>query len=181
MEQQTTSETEVVTTRSAGIRFGLISGVIGIAMFVIFNIAGINMTSGPWQFLGWFVTAAIIFFAHKYYKENATDGFMSYGQGVGIAFWVGIISSVISSVFMFVYIKFIDAGFLEMIKEKQISDMEAKGMSADQIDQAVKMMSMFTSPLMMLIFGIVFGIIGAVIIGLLVTIFTKKANPETSI
>jgi len=38
--------------------------------------------------------------------------------------------------------------------------------------------SKFMTPEMMLIFGVVFGILGTVIIGLIVTIFTQKKNPE---
>jgi hypothetical protein len=176
MEQQESSVTPL-TTRSVGIRFGLIGGVISIAYFLILTVAGVNMTEGYWNWVGYLITAVLVFLAHKQYKENG-DGFMSYGQGIGIAFWMGMISAVLSSIFTYIYIKFVDTSFIQMIQDKQREGMEAQGMTEDQIDQAMKYASMFTTPEMMLIFGLVFGIIGTIIIALIVTIFTQKKAPE---
>lgn len=178
-QETTTSQNAPVTTRTVGIRYGLIAGIISIAFFLILTVAGINMTSGYWNWIGYAITGAIVFLSHQYYKQNG-DGFMSYGQGVGIAAWIGMISSVISSIFTYIYVKFIDSSFMEMIKEKQLSDMQEKGMSDEQIDQAMKFASMFTTPEAILIFGLVFGIIGTIILGLIVSIFTQKKAPETA-
>jgi hypothetical protein len=164
------------TVRQSGIRYGLISGVVSIVFFVIMNVAQIDMTAWYLKWIGYAITAVLIFLAHKYFKDNG-DGFMAYPQGIGIAFWMGLISAVISSIFTYIYIKFIDSNFIEAIKNKSIEDMEAKGMSGDQIDQAMKFVEMFTNAEAMLIFGLIFGIIGAVIIGLIVSIFTQKKNP----
>jgi hypothetical protein len=135
------------------------------------------MASGYWNWISYFMTGVLVFLAHKYYKDN-TSGFMSYGQGIGIAFWMGLISGVISSVFTYIYIKFVDSSFVEMIKEKQLADMEAKGMSEEQIDQAMKMASYFMTPEAMFLFGLIGGIVGTIIIALIVTIFTQKKAPE---
>ncbi|HEY9047036.1 MAG TPA: DUF4199 domain-containing protein [Ohtaekwangia sp.] len=169
--------TNLPTVRQVGIRYGLIGGVISIIFFVIMNVAQVDITAWYWKWIGYIITAVLIFLAHKYYKENG-NGFMPYGQGIGIGVWIGIISSIISSVFTYIYIKFIDSGFIEAIKEKSIADMEAKGMSDEQIEQAMKFVSMFTTAEAMFIMGIIFGIITAVIIALLVSIFTQKKNPE---
>lgn len=177
MEQQN-SETPV-TTRSTGIRYGLILGVISIAYFLIITLSGIGM-QGAASYASYLFIAVIIFLGHKYYKENG-NGYMSIGQGVGIGFWTGLISSVISSIFTYAYIKFVDSGFMDAIKDKQIEEMEKKGMSADQIDQAMKIAGAFTTPEAILIFGIVGGIIISIIIGLIISIFTKNANPEVEI
>ena len=175
MEDQN-AQSEKVTTRSVGIRYGLIMSVLSIAFFVIMNVAGLDM-QGPVGYLGWVITAVMLFLAHKYYKEQG-DGFMSIGQGVGIGFWAGTVSSIISSIFTYVYIKFIDDGFLQMIKDKQIEGMQDRGMSDEQIEQAMEFASAFSSPEAILGFGIVFGILAAVIIGLLVSLITKNNNPD---
>ena len=41
---------------------------------------------------------------------------MSYGQGVGIGFWIGLVSAVIGNVFTYIYVKFIDDGFIAKIQ-----------------------------------------------------------------
>lgn len=179
MESTQTPSSELVTTRSAGVRYGLIAGIVSVIYFLALSVSGINMTEGYWNWLGYLITAVILALAHKYYKDNST-GFMSYSQGMQIALWMGLVAAAISSVFTYIYVKFIDTGFIDMIRDKQIEAMEQRGLSEEQIDQAMKIASMFTTPEAMLGFGLVFGVIGALIIGLLVTIFTQKKAPETA-
>lgn len=176
-QQSSAATTSSVTTRSVGTRFGLIGGVISIAYFLVLVVAGVNMAQGYWNWVGYIITAVLLFLAHKQYKEN-TDGFMSYGQGIGIAFWMGLVGSVISSIFTYIYVKFIDTSFTQMIHDAQVEAMEAKNMTEDQIEQAMKFASMFTTPEALLIMGLIFGIIGTIIIALIVTIFTQKKAPE---
>lgn len=166
-----------VTTRSVGVRFGLIAALIGIAYFLVLNVAGIDTTQGFWNWLTYAITLTLVILAHKQFKEKG-DGYMSYGQGIGVAFWMAVVSSVISSIFTYIYIKFIDTGFLELVKDRQIEAMQQKGMSDEQIDQGMKMAAMFMTPEAMLIMVLLGGIVATIIIALIVTIFTQKKNPE---
>lgn len=166
-----------VTTRSAGIRYGLILGVASIAFFVVMNVAGVDM-QGPLSYLGWLITIVVIYFAHKYFKENG-DGYMTIGQGIGVGFWTGLVSTFISAPFTYIYIKFIDSAFLENIKDKQIEKMQEQGMSDEQIDQGMKMAEMFMSAEAILIMGIIGGLIMALIFAVIVSLFTKNTPPES--
>jgi uncharacterized membrane protein YeaQ/YmgE (transglycosylase-associated protein family) len=176
MEQQ--EAPIVVTTKSAGIRYGLISAVIGIIYFIILRAMNVDM-QGPAGWLNWVILGVLIFLAQKYYKDNG-DGYLEYSQGIGIAFWLGLTSAAISSVFTYIYIKFVDTAFVDQIRDKQYEEMQARGMSDEQIDQAMKIAGMFSTPEAILIMGFIFSIIGAVIIALLVTLITQKKRPETS-
>jgi tetrahydromethanopterin S-methyltransferase subunit B len=171
------ASTPTISTRSVGIRYGLIMGVIGIALFVVFIAADVDI-QGPARWLNVLVLAVLIFLAHKYYKDNG-DGFMTIGQATGIGFWMCLVSSAISSAFTYIYVKFIDTNFIQQMMDKQREAMEAKGtLSEEQVDQAMNMTSKFMTPEMMLIFGLVFGILFGVLIALIVGIFTQKKNAE---
>ena len=176
METQVNS-TSQVTTRSVGVRFGLIAALIGIVYFLILNVAGIDMTQGVWNWVGYGITLALVILAQKQFKDKG-DGYMSYGQGIGVAFWMGLVSAVISSIFTYVYIKFIDTGFLQLVKDRQIEAMQKQGMSDEQIDQGMKMASMFMTPEAMFFYMLIGGLLVTIIIALIVTIFTQKRNPE---
>jgi len=156
--------TVAVSTRSVGLRYGLIMAVISIPYFVILRVADVDMTSGIGKWLSSIFYIGVIYLAHKYFKENG-DSFMSYGQGMGITFWLSLVCSVIYSVFFYVYIKFVDSSFVQVIKDRQI-------------DQALKITGAFMTPEVMFGFGIFFGILFILLIGLIVTIFTQKKNPE---
>ena len=170
------SQTEEVTTRSAGIRYGLVLGVVSILFFLLLMMFDVNI-AGPARWISWVIYVVMIFLAHKYYKDNGS-GFMAYGQGIGIAFWMALIGSLISSIFSYVYMKFVDAGFIDKMKEMQVEQFQERGMSDEQIDQAMKFSEMFMNPEVMLVMGIVGGIVSLVIVALLVTIFTQKKSPE---
>ncbi len=169
-----------VTTRSVGFRYGLIMAAISVVYFLILTFASIDMTSGIGRWSSIIFYIGVIYLAHKNFKDQG-DGFMSYGQGMGIAFWLGLVSSVIYSLFFYIYIKFIDSAFVEAIKTKEIEKMQERGMSDEKIDQAMGIAGMFMTPEAMLIFGLVGGIIFIVIVGLLVTLVTQHKNPQAEV
>jgi hypothetical protein len=68
-----------------------------------------------------------------------------------------------------------------MIKDKQIEAMEQRGMSEAEIDQAMKFAGAFSTPEAILGFGLIGGFIVILIVGLIVTIFTQKKNPNEAI
>lgn len=175
MEDST--QTPIVTTRSAGIRFGIISGIVSFAFFLVLSVLGQAAGQGAWSWVGYLITAVLIFLAQKYFKDNGI-GFMSYGQGLGVALWEGLVSIAIYMPLFYIYIKFIDSGFSDLIKEKQIEAMQGKGMTEEQIDQAMKFSEKFMTPEAMLGFGVIGGFVVFMVIALIVTIFTQKKNPN---
>ncbi|MFT4738526.1 MAG: hypothetical protein ACI8QD_002420 [Cyclobacteriaceae bacterium] len=167
---------ENISVRSVGIKYGAISGVIGILSTVLQDVLSMQQDT-IFQVLGIAIFIVLLVLAYREYKTQG-DGFMEYGQGVGIGFWFGLISSAISSVFLFIYIKFISTSFIDIIREKQIVGMEEQGMSDAQIEQAMKMSEAFTGPAAMMIFGMIGGILISVIAALIISAFMKNARPE---
>ena len=172
------SPIDKITTRSVGIRFGLIMGAVGVIYFLIASTIGLDMNQGIWKWASLSYVIVILFYAHKYFKDNG-NGYMSFGEGVGISFWVGLISAPISSIVSYIYWKLIDSSMIQLAIDQARQKMENEGkMSEEQIDQAMSMASKFMTPESFLIIGLIFGVIMIVIIGLLITIFTQKRNPE---
>ena len=169
-----------VTTRTVGFRYGLIMAGISVVYFLGLTFADVDMTSGIGRWSSIIFYIAVIFLAQKNFKDQG-DGFMEYGQGMGITFWIGLVSSVIYSTFFYIYIKFIDSAFVEAIKDKEIEKMQERGMSDDQIDQAMSFAGAFMTPEAMLAFGLIGGIIIIVCVGLVVTAFTQNKNPQASV
>ena len=164
-----------VTVRNTGLRYGIILGLVSIAYFLLLVISGVNTTDGWGRWSSLLLNAGILALGQIYFRQNG-DGYMSYGQGMSISFWTGALSSLILSVFTYVYIKFIDSDFLLMMEDIQRAAMEERGMSDEQIDQAMEMVSKFSTPEWIFGFGVIGGIIGVLLVGLLVTIFTQKPN-----
>lgn len=168
-----------VSIKDVSVKWGLILGVISIALFIIGAMTDTNQESWS-QWLGMIPTIIIFVLAHKQFKEEG-DGFMSFGEGTKIGLFVTIISSVISTLFFYIYISFVDNTFVENIREKSIIDMQENGMSDEQIEQAMSMTEAFTSPIMLAVFGILGGVFFGFILTLIVTAFTKNSNPDLEV
>jgi hypothetical protein len=166
---------EKLTVKQVGIRYGIYLAIIAIIYTTLLQI--MNMAAN--QSLGYisyiFVIIAIIL-AHRDYKKS--NEFMSYGQGISISMISITISTVVSTIFMYLYIKFIDNSMLELIKQQSEAKMQQRGMSDEQIEQAMAISSKFMTPEMILVFGILGGLLIGFIISLIITAITKKTAPE---
>lgn len=164
-----------VLIRRVGIRYGLILAGVSVLYFLIAASMSLNTNEGPGRWASIIFVIVILVLAHQYFKERG-NGFMSYGQGIGIGFWTTLISSTISSLFTYIYMKFIDSNWVEQLKEMQLEQLENRGMSDEEIEMTMSIMEYFTTPGALFFFGIVGGIIGGVIFSLIVTLFTQKKN-----
>lgn len=169
-------ETTDVSKKSVAIKYGVINGLVGIILFVIIDFAGMAGNQAV-SYLPALVTGVIIFFAQKEFIKEG-DGFMNYGEGLGIGTLVSLFSSIISSVFLFVYVSFINTNYISNLLELQRKGMEEQGLTDAQIEQALSFTSGMFSPIALSIIGIFSGVIFGFIVSLIVSAFTKKARPE---
>jgi hypothetical protein len=160
------------STRSVGIKYGWISALIGIALFLVSVILGQNPFKGVWNWIGIGISVVILFVAHKNYKDSG-EGFMSYGQGVIIGFWVTLVSTTLSLIVMYVYLTFIDTAPMELFYEEQQANLEEAGQS----DEAIQVAMEWTRKLFWII-GAVSALFGGMLMTLILSIFTQKKAPE---
>ena len=171
METQANTGTSV-TPRSIGMKWGLISALISIAFFLTLAMTGLNAFDNKWNWIGLLITTVLVILAHKNFKDSG-NGFMSYGQGVGIAFWMTLVNVIINFAITYLYIAFVDPAAMDLFYDTQAQQMAQKGLPDDQIEMALGWTRTLFWPIY-LFFGLFFG----VLIGVIVSIFTQKKNPE---
>ena len=168
-----------VSTRGVGMQYGLIAGVVMIIYSMILQLTGLALeTWAAW--ISYIFLAVIIYLGHNKFKEGG-DGFMSFGQGLGIGFWISLVGGLISSVFSFIYFTFIDSSFIDQMMEKARYDMEEAGNTDAQIEMAMEWTSKIMSPAGLFIMGIVGILFMGFIISLIVSAITKKTNPQLEV
>jgi hypothetical protein len=172
MDPQVDSIETPVTPRSVGIKYGLISTVIAIVFFLALVFTGQDAFDQNWGWVRVVISVVILILAHKNFKDTG-DGYMSYGQGVGIAFWITLVSLVLGLLFTYGYVTFIDAGIMDTFYDTQIEKLEAQGMADAQIETAMTWTKKLFWPI-----SIFFGLLFGVLVGVFVSIFTQKKNPE---
>ncbi len=164
------------STRSIGVKYGLISGLIGIVLFVVYDLAGVPSSSTV-RYLGIIPGIVILVLAHKAFKDEG-DGYMSFGQGFGIGFMAALVSSLMNAVVMYVYMAFLSPDYIDRIKEENMRTWEEQGMTDAQIAQAEQFSEFMMNPGAITIMAVIFSMIAGIIMALIVSAITKKQDPQ---
>jgi hypothetical protein len=98
-----------------------------------------------------------------------------YGRAVGAGVMISVVASALGSIFTYAYVAFINTGYSEVLLQDQMDKLQAKGLSAAQLEQAEKMTRMFMGPLAMALAGLLAGVIFGVIISIIIAAFLKRA------
>jgi hypothetical protein len=155
-----------------GSTFGLYAGLISVVVFLAVSFLGYNPFGGGFNYIGTAASIALLVLAHKKFKESG-NGFMSYGQGIGIGLWFTLTSALLAILVMYIYINFIDYHPMQLMLDDQLTKMQESGTPDDAIETAQS----WTKKLFWL-FAVIGGLFGGMVIALIVTIFTQKKNPE---
>ena len=170
-----------LTVSQVGLKNGIIVGLIFIVYGMILQFLNLDMQVMNYlSYLNYVVLIIFVVLGHKAFKEGG-DGFMTIGQGLGIGMLITLIGSAISSVFTYIYLKFIDDSMITRALDYQIEELEKRGMDDAAIDQAMAVTEKIMTPEIMPIMGLVFMLIFGFILVLIVSLFTKKNNPALEV
>lgn len=165
------------TVWSKGAKGGFITGAILIVLstfIFILDAGGNKMLNGLVSF---FSLVIGIILTHKAFK-NENNGFLSYGQGLGLGSVLGLISGILMGIFLFIYLSFVDASMLDAEIEAARYQYEELGMSDDQIDQSMTVLEYVLTPLGYGLSAAMSSLFYAFILSLIISAFTKNNNPE---
>jgi hypothetical protein len=159
--------------------YGCYTGLALIAFSLILYVANLYMNDVLKYFSLVFMIAGMVIGAIQYRKVQL-NGFMTYGQSFSVNFLIGLFASILSTVFFFFYVKYINTGFIQELLELTRQKMEAKAgtMSQEQIDQAMAMTEKFMTPVWMVIWGFLGSAFWAAVFSLVISIFLKKNDPN---
>ncbi len=169
-----------VTPVSVGLRYGLFLAVSSILVEFLIRIIGFSfLVYGVVTFVGALIVAiAWSVVAHSAFKkENA--GLMSFSQGLTIILVMMCISGIAAGLFNYVYLNYIDVDFVAKLKNSMTEFMERSNVADDQIAKSTaKFDEMNVGVGMALLNGVKGGVIGGLILGCIVSAFTKRNPPE---
>jgi hypothetical protein len=165
-----------VTTTSVGLRYGLLTGLISI--IISFGLFAAHMEQSPLRFISFAVLVGGLVMAMRHFKEN-NHGFMSFGEGVGVGAVLSAVVGVLSAIFTYVYMNFIDTDVVTRMMDKARSDMEARGgLTDEQIDQGMAMAGKFMNGPIMMAIVVVSSLLMGLLLSLVVSAIIKNSKPE---
>lgn len=153
-------------------KWALISTATSIVLTFVYQFLNIAQDS-PARYLSMLPFIAFIVMAQVEYKQ-ILGGRISYGKAFSTGFRVALFAGLLGAVFMFIYVSYIHPEFITQAMDAQRAKMVEKGMSEDQIDQAMAMSSKFMGPVMFSFFAAVGSAFMGAIISLISAAFVKK-------
>ncbi|MBX7225690.1 MAG: DUF4199 domain-containing protein [Chitinophagales bacterium] len=158
----------------SAVNAGFITGLAMIAYTLIVNISGFQYEQGI-QWLGLLPLICIsTYFAMKFRQSTEPSGYLTFGQGFKYILYCIVVSSIISTLFFFIYISFIDTEYVSGLLEATKERLAKKGMEPEQISASIEMMKKFTSPIKMCLMGLISSFLTGAILGLIVGAIIRK-------
>lgn len=167
--------------RPVAMRYGLIAALVIIGLGLIFNVAGLidyTDNSNPGniasQVLTWGVIITAMVLAVKTHRDEDLGGYITFGRAYGVVFLTGLIIAVISLIWSYLFMQFIDPGILETVADSTRESMLERGMSESEVEEAWGMTSMFISAPAIAGFAFIFTLVGVALIGLIVAAVMQR-------
>ena len=147
-----------------------------IVVSIIFYV--LDMSLNPIaQYVSYASMLVAVIYVQVNYKK-ALGGYMTYGQGVGVATVSMLLAGIIVGIYTYLLFTVIDPGLVDQLRVMTEEKMLQQGIPEEQMEVAVNMASKFQSPLVMSIMSpFSYAIIGLVI-SLITSIFTKNVLKE---
>jgi hypothetical protein len=171
-----------VSSRQTGIKWGLYSGLASVLVGLIFNLSGLSKsgsTAGG-LIVGLISLVTMVMFCRYaiiFHRDEELGGFITLGRCITICLWMGLIAGLMSSVFNFFYLKFIDPTAMEVAMERMREQQSANGASEAQIEAAESMAKNFQNPAITFCFALFGALFTYLITGLIAGLIMKKDRP----
>ena len=154
--------------------YGAILGFVSILLGVIFYV--MNLYTANWtQWVSLLVSIGVLVYCLKAYRNEHLGGYARYGQLFVMALVIGIISSIITTIYSYVLYTVIDPELIDKIRlvaEEKM--MDNPRIPENMLDDMIERMAKNFEPKRMLTMGLIVGVVVNAIIGLILAAFIKK-------
>ena len=157
-------------------KYGLILGVLSFVVFLGVTLTGIQQQNWS-SLINVVLVIVLMVLTHREFKKTH-DGMMTYPQGLGSGTLLSIVATVVSTLLVYVYVQFINTGYLATAMQAQQKMIEQRGLTGAQAQQAMAMTGAMLTPVGIVVTSLVSGVIAGFIVALIVSIFTRKGDPR---
>jgi hypothetical protein len=157
---------------------GIFLGIALIIFSLVLYLLDVNMRSG-WNYLSLILMSVGLYWSMITIRDKTLGGYINYKQAFMAGFWTGLVAIIISTIFTYVQVTVIDPGFAQEVLDQAIEQALERNpdMSDAELEQVESITSMFTSPAMITVWGLVGSLFFTVILSLIIAIFAKREKP----
>jgi hypothetical protein len=168
-------EVKKASPSAPAIKWALISLVTSIIITYVIQFANLDPNS-PVKYIGLIPFFGFLLLTQKEYRDQL-GGFMTFGEGFLSGFLYAVFTGILSAIFLYLYYAILSPEMVEKLLSSTQSQLEAKGMSQEQIDTGMNITRKYFAVIAAVsgvFFSAIMGVIGALIGA---AIFKKERSP----
>lgn len=164
-------ETQSPSIQKIALNYGVLLGLFTIVLQVISYALDTHIDRPWWLTFGQLlISIAIIVLGLKAFK-NENNSYLTFGQSIKTGLAISLIAGIISIIFNYIFITYIDPDFIQKTMDFTREEMAKNpNLTEEQINMSMEMSAKFMTPWIMSAFAIIgtmfFGFIISVIAGL---------------
>lgn len=153
-------------------KYGLPVGLILIAFRVVTFLADIDKEK--WVvYLSWGVLLLAIIFC-IYDAKKGQKNLISFKDAFNTGFFAAMLGILISSVYLFIHVQFVDTTFFEVMAQLQKAEVIKAGVSEELAEKSLQMASQFNTPLIYTAIDCIFNIFMSAVFSAVSAVIMKK-------
>ena len=168
-------ETTQKSAFKTALNYGLMIGLSVIVVSLLFYVLS-QSDSKIVQYINYVIMIVGIVMGIKKFRDTELNGYISYGRSLGTGTFIALFAGALASLYFYIFISYIDTEFVSRLLEKTHETMLDQGRSEEQIEMALKYQRKFTTPGMMLLFGLLANVLAGFLFSLIISIFLKKED-----
>src|ERR1700749_1598059 len=126
------------------ITYALATGIVVIAFSLSIYLAGFR--NSALNYISYVFYIGLLIVAIKNWRDKERGGILSYGKTMGYSTLFALYYCILIAIWTYVFMTYIAPGLMESEMMKQQAAMEAKGMSQEQVEMAMKWAKNCSSP-----------------------------------
>ena len=161
------------------VSYGLYYGGFSILLMLVMYVTELNRSSAA-NYLNYISLVVLAYFIYQFVQEfkAQNEGFISFSKIFKAGLSIGVLGGVLSSIFFYVQVKFIDTGYIKFVLDQAIIEMQKKGMSDAMIDTNMKVAATWTTAEFFLLMGVVGSLFISSFVAVIMAFIMKKPNPN---
>ena len=165
------------------LKYGLISGLVGVLLFAISAISGMSnlssmLISALVGFLTLFASIAFPVMGVRYHRNIELGGYISFAQAFAVCFGIIMLGMIISNIGQYFYTSFIDPYYYENMAEQMQEMFEKFNVPESDMDQALEQIKNGSSSSGLLKNILSGGVLAAILATIIAAIMQKRpGNP----
>lgn len=165
-------ETQKLTPGKFALNYGLILGLVMIAIAVLMYVTGMALELKQWpQYLYYIIFPVTVIYAISQYKKS-NGNLLKLGEAIKLGVVIGVISGLIYGVYNVIFQYVIDTEFATLMLDATRDKMlENPNMTEEIVDQSMAMVEKFMNPFvgsalwiaLSAFFGLIYSLIGGLV------------------